>query len=232
AGPVHGGRLMRLLGAKALFVPRHPGALCAMGLLAADLRSDHVATRLQRAGAWDLAAMAEGFATLEAEATARLGANGVPPDRQRLTRLADMRYHGQGVELPVPFPPGAVNAAAAARATVGFHALHDRLYTFSDPSAPVEIVNLRVTAEGLTDHVAPPPLADAEAPAAPEGERLAAPEGATLSPVPCYGREALLAGHRIAGPAIIDQLDATTVVLAGQEARVERHGGLILEEVR
>ena len=93
-----------------------------------------------------------------------------------------------------------------------------------------EIVNLRVQATGLTDHVSPPELAAASGPAEPAGERAAALDGATLTPVPTYRREALLAGHEIAGPAIVDQLDSTTVILEGQTARTDRHGNLIVEE--
>ena len=230
AGPVHGARLMRLLGARALYVPRHPGALCAMGLLAADLRSDHAATRLQRAGAWRLDEIAETFAALEAEAIARLEENGVAPERRRLIRYADMRYAGQGVEIAVPYPSGPTDGAAADRAAADFHALHQRLYTFSDPRGPVEIVNLRVRAEGLTANVAPPELPAATAPAEPAGERLAALDGATAAPVPVYRREALRTDHEIAGPAIVDQLDATTLILPGQVARVERFGGLTVED--
>jgi N-methylhydantoinase A len=230
AGPVHGARLMRLLGARALYVPRHPGALCAMGLLAADLRSDHAATRLQRAGAWALDEIAETFAMLEAEADARLAENGLAPARRRLSRYADMRYAGQGVEIAVPFPAGETDAAAASRAAADFHALHRRLYTFADPDGPVEIVNLRVRAEGLTAHVAPAELPGAKAPPEPAGERRAALDGADYTPVPVYRREALLADHEIRGPAIVDQLDATTVILPGQTARVERFGGLIVED--
>jgi N-methylhydantoinase A len=231
AGPVHGAGLMRLLGAKALFVPRHPGILCAMGLLATDLRYDFVMTRLQRAGAYDLDAMTDGFAMLGAQAEARLAEDGAPPERCALSRAADMRYARQGVELSVPFPDGPVDADAAARAVARFHELHQRLYTFCDPAAPVEIVNLRVQAIGRADHIAPPEIAAAPSRRAePAGERLAALIGAAPIPTPIHRREALLAGHEIEGPAIIDQLDSTVVILPGQIARVDRHGNLLVTE--
>ena len=231
AGPVHGAALMRLLGARALYVPRHPGALCAMGLLASDLRADFAATCPQRAGAWDLEELAAAFARLERQARVRLDANSVPEDRRVITRAADMRYAGQGVELAVAVPPGPLDAAATARATADFHALHHRLYTFNDPDGPVEILNLRVRAEGIADRVIPPELARGRGRPEPAGERLAVLDGgAALRTTPIWRRDALLADHVIEGPAIVDQLDCTTVILPGMTARVDARGGLLIED--
>lgn len=230
AGPVHGARLMRLLGAPRLLVPRYPGILCAIGLLATDLRYDFAVTRLHRAGAYDLAAIEATFADLTARAEARLQADGIPPDRRRYARAADLRYEKQGVELTVPLGDAAITEAGTARLVADFHALHDRLYTFSDAAAPVEIVNLRVEATGLTDSIALPEIARGAAPPEPDHERPASLDDAQPRPVPVYRREALLADQAIRGPAIVDQLDATTVILPGQSARTDRFGNLIVTE--
>jgi len=230
AGPVHGADLMRELQAASLLVPRFPGILCAIGLLTTDLRYDFAVTRLQRAGAFDAAATEAVFAELTDEADRCLEANGIPPERRRFRRLADMRYEKQGVELTVPLN-GAVTQSALAGLVADFHALHERLYTFSDPAAPVEIVNQRVEAAGLTDKFDLPELSAAptERPE-PAGERLASFGGDTLRATPTYRRETLLAGHTIEGPAIVDQLDATTVLLPGQTALADRFGNLIVSE--
>lgn len=228
AGPVHGAELMRLLGARALFVPRHPGILCAIGLLATDLRYDFARTCLQRAGAHDAQEIGAVFDALAAAADAQLAQDKVAPARRQFVRQADMRYAGQGTELAVPVPDGAIDAAACARAVAGFHALHRQLYTFADEDGPVEIVNLRVHAAGLTDHVTPPEIAAARGPAEPASTRRVIFDAAIDTPV--YRREALLAGHRVDGPAIIDQLDCTTTLLPGQSARVDRFGNLLVTE--
>ena len=230
AGPVHGAALMRELRAARLLVPRYPGILCAIGLLTTDLRYDFAATRPQRAGAFDAAAAEAVFQELTEAADRRLEANGVPPERRRFSRSADMRYEKQGVELNVPCG-GPVTDEALAALIADFHALHERLYTFSEPDAPVEIVNQRVAATGLMDKIALPelPAARSERPE-PAGERLACLEGGRLAPAPTYRREALLAGHRIEGPAIVDQLDSTTVLLPGQTALADRHGNLQVSE--
>ena len=178
----------------------------------------------------DLAAMAETFGELRADAAATLDAEAVPADRRRLTRSADLRYARQGVEIPVEFPGEAVDDAAIARLVDDFHALHERLYTFADRAAPVEIVNLRVTAIGIMDKfemTALEAVADGT-PAPPAGDRRVH-LGGGFATVPVYRREALLAGHLVAGPAIVDQLDTTTVVLPGTTATVDAYLNLILE---
>ena len=232
AGPVHGADLVRELQAASLLVPRFPGILCAIGLLTTDLRYDFAVTRLQRAGAFDAAATEAVFAELTDEADRCLEANGIPPERRRFRRSADMRYEKQGVELTVPLN-GAVTERGLDTLAADFHALHERLYTFSDPAQPVEIVNQRVEAAGLTDKFALPelPAAPSEQPE-PAGERLACLGGDTLRATPTYRREALLAGHRVEGPAIVDQLDSTTVLLPGQTARADRYGNLLISEGR
>ena len=231
AGPVHGAELMRELNAASLLVPRFPGILCAIGLLATDLRYDFAVTRLQRAGAFDAAATEAVFAELTHEADCRLEANGIPPGRRRFHRSADMRYEKQGVELTVPCS-GPVTEGALTALVADFHALHERLYTFCEPEAPVEIVNQRVEAAGLTDKFDLPelPAAPAERPE-PSGERPACVAGDDmLRPTPIYRRESLLAGHCIEGPAIVEQLDSTTVLLPGQIALTDRFGNLVVSE--
>ncbi len=234
AGPVHGSRLMRLLGAPRLLIPRHPGILCAMGLLATDLKYDFAVTRLQRGGRYDLEAIEATLRELESQAHARLESDGVPADRRQVIRAADLRYAHQGVEISVPIGAGGMTQATADDLVHRFHEQHQQLYTFADRKAPVELVNLRVYANGLMDHVTLPEIGRAPAgeKPTPSGMRPAAPEGSVIAEVPVYRRERLLAGHVVTGPAIVDQLDCTTVVLAGQVATVDPVANLIIEEAR
>ena len=231
AGPMHGGDLARQFGTPRLLIPRHPGILCAIGLLATDLQYDFARTRLQRAPDYDLTAIAETYAALRADARATLDAEAVPADRRRLTRSADLRYARQGVEITVEFPGDAVDATAVARLVDDFHALHERLYTFADRTAPVEIVNLRVTATGVMDKFEMTALeAVTDGTPAPRAGERRVHLGGGFATVPVYRREALLAGHAVAGPAIVDQLDTTTVVLPGQTAVTDRYGSLSITD--
>lgn len=232
AGPVHGAGLMRLMGMKRCIVPLHPGILCAIGLLATDLKYDFAATKLQRAPHFDIGSIAHGFEGLLAAADRRLAEDGVAPDRRHLVRYADLRYAGQGEELAVPFPEGSVDGLALEALVAAFHRLHRELYSFADQNAAVEIVNLRVVAIGRMDQVNFQPLDEATPGSAPEasGERMALLDAREPRAVPIFRRDRLRAGHRIDGPAIVDQLDTTTIVLADQRANVDRFGTLVIEE--
>lgn len=233
AGPVHGAALYEQLGAARLLVPRYPGLLCALGLLATDLQYDFARTCLQRAPDYDLQTIAATYSTLEEQALSRLKTEAVPPERRELQRAADLRYARQGVEITVAFTHDAVSHDTLARLVEDFHALHERLYTFADRDAPVEIVNLRITATGHMDKIVLPELerVSAGTPAEPDSHRPVVLEGDAPESVVVYRREHLLAGHRIAGPAIVDQLDSTTVLFAAHRADVDAHGNLIIQRV-
>jgi N-methylhydantoinase A len=230
AGPLHAGELAQLLGTPTVVVPRHPGILCALGLLATDLQYDYARTSVQRASDYDLAAMEALWTTLQEEAEADLAREGVAPGRRRFFRQADLRYAKQGSELTLDAPPR-VDGAGAAELVESFHRLHEQLFTFADRAAPVEIVNLRLRAIGLMDKIALPELpavADGT-PAPPATSRRVHFREEGWVPAPVYRRDELKAGHRIDGPAIVGQLDTTTVVFPGQRARVDRYGNLIIE---
>ena len=231
AGPVHGADLMRDLGMRNLVVPRYPGILCAIGLLATDLRYDFAVTSLQRDGAHDPDTCNSIFEDLMARAARQLAVDGIPPERRSFTRAFDMRYEKQGVELTVPCPGEIVTGATIARSVAAFHDLHARIYTFANRTTPVEIVNLRLEATGLTRKIRMPEITSASTRRPePVEERLASLDGAALRATPVYRREALHTDHVVAGPAIIDQFDATTIVLPGQAGRTDRYGNLIITE--
>ncbi len=232
AGPVQAGELARLLGAPRTLVPRHPGILCALGLLATDLQYDFVRTRLQRPPHYDLDVIRAGYAEIFEEAATCLADEGVPLEKRFYARSADLRYAGQGVEITVDWPGDTVDGESVARLIADFHAKHERLYTFADRDAAVEIVNLNVAATGAMDKVTLPELETAAigTTPVPAGERSVNFESDAFVSTPTYRREALLTNHKIMGPAIVDQLDATTVLFPGQQAVVDRLGNLIITE--
>ena len=159
AGPLHGVELGRALGCRAVLVPRYPGLLCALGLLATDLQYDYARTALQRGPDYDLAAIDAVWRELEQEADGELAREGIPAERRRFVRLADLRYAKQGFELTLEAPASALDAAGAARLVEDFHAQHERLYTFAERETQVEIVTLRLRAIGLVDKIALPEIA-------------------------------------------------------------------------
>ncbi|MGI9523001.1 MAG: hydantoinase/oxoprolinase family protein [Hyphomicrobiaceae bacterium] len=232
AGPVHATRLMRLLGTPRLLVPRHPGILCAIGLTSADFRYDFVLTCMQRAGDYDTSIIADTYQKLLAQADGKLAEDGIALCRRRFSIAADLRYAQQGMELTVDLGTTNVSDETIDALCASFHRRHAELYTFADESAAVEIVNLRVVATGAIDRIQPATIERA-----PEGDeplfecaRWAALDCGELQEVPVFRREALLSGHAISGPAIVDQLDSTVCILAGQHAFVDDYANLIVEE--
>jgi N-methylhydantoinase A len=223
AGPLHGGALARLLGMRRILVPPAPGVLCAQGLLAADLRADFARSHLAVLPARDAAALHATFAALEAEAAAWFDAEAVAPPDRITRRAALMRHHDQGFELTVPW---ADDLAALAQR---FIAAHEALYGFSLPHAAVEIVTLRVEATARLSAPAPARLPPGDAAIAHRGTQPVAFTDGTR-PVPLYDRARLGAGATFDGPAIVTQLDATTLLLPGQRACVHPTGALLIEE--
>jgi N-methylhydantoinase A len=229
AGPMQAGELAGFLGTPTIIIPTVPGILCALGLLATDLQYDYVRTCLQRAPDYDLQTIEATYRALLEEADTCLHAEGIARERRRFTLLADLRYAKQGYELTVELPGERIDQTALAQLIEGFHRLHEQLYTFADRDAAVEIVNLRVKALGLVDKLELPRLASADhtEPAATAARQVYFPESG-FSEVPVYARSDLLAGHVIMGPAIVDQLDTTTVIFPGQRARVDEFGHFII----
>ena len=232
AGPVHGGQLMRLLQTEKLLIPRYPGILCATGLLSTDLRYDFAITRLQRAGEYNKKEISETFNSLSGIAKAKLKRDKIDPAQCHLKRGADVRYAGQGTELSISFSDGAVTSVSIERAVAEFHRTHKELYNFSDETAPVEFVNFRITAIGAMNHIPQPKLPQSggvDIPATDYRQVVFDMNGPQRTPV--WRREDLLNGHQFVGPAIIDQLDTTSIIYAGQRAKVDEWGNILVSEV-
>ena len=227
AGPLHGPALARLLGMSSVIVPPNPGVLSAVGLTVADLRNDFSLTCVERGPDHDLSRIAATFGELEAKARGWLAGEGMSTSASRTEWDAALRYRNQGFELTVPWPRPVVDAATLAETFEAFHALHERLYTFAQRDTPVEIVTLSVAAHGRLDR---PDTAAAAAPSA--GDPVVAhqplwSEGGFVD-CPVYDRARLAIGARVNGPAILRQLDTTTVVEAGQSAEIHPSGSAIV----
>lgn len=232
AGPLHAARLARELDIGRILVPRNPGILCAMGLLLTDLRADFAATRLTTLGASAVPGIEEAFAGLLARAAEWFEGEGIPLGQQKLTRTVDMRYAGQNYELAVPIPDGSVTAATLDQLAAGFAAAHQRLYGFVADGEAVQLVTFRVEAAGLVRKAdfRPQPDAGPDGSAAVAGARdVWLPEAGRFVACPVYDRTLLRSGNAVAGPAIVEQMDTTTVLLPGMTGQVDPYLNLILE---
>ncbi len=232
AGPIHAARLARELEIPRLVIPKYPGIMCALGLLLTDLRTNLSLTRLLPLSAEGAPGMESGFAGLEERAQDWFAQEAIPEARRSLIRSVDMRYGGQGYELTVPCPAGPIDAAALVKLRAEFERIHKQVYGYIAAEEPVQVTTLRIEAVGLV------PKADLKAyPSATEPVEKAItghrevwlPETGGFTHCPIYDRERLGPGHKVTGPAIIDQMDSTTLVLPQQVATVDAHLNLIIE---
>jgi N-methylhydantoinase A len=232
AGPLHAARLAKELEIGRILVPRNPGILCAMGLLLTDLRADFATTRLHTLSTATMADVADAFAMLRAQAEAWFAAEGIAQDARRITRTVDMRYAGQNYELPVPLPDGAIGAASLDALAEGFAAAHQQIYGFTAEDDPIQLVTFRIEATGVVPKASfdPHPDAGPDASGALAAHRKVwLPEHGRFVACPVYDRDRLRPGNRIIGPAIVEQMDATTLVLPDMIASVEPYLNLIME---
>ena len=232
AGPLHAARLARELEIGRILVPRNPGILCAMGLLLTDLRADFAVTRLNTLGAAALPDLVSAFDDLAVQADHWFAHEAIARESRRITRTVDMRYAGQNYELPIRMPDGPIGPATLDTLAQGFAEAHERMYGFNAEHEPVQLVTFRVEASGVVPKATFQPQADAgpDASGAVIGSRdVFMPEAGGFVSCKVYDRDRLCAGNRIAGPAIVEQMDATTVVLPDMVARVEPYLNLVLE---
>jgi N-methylhydantoinase A len=232
AGPLHAGALARELGIRTVVVPPSPGLLCALGLLVEDLRMDAVRTAVARLDRDALDRLDTLFAGMEAEAVAWLERERVPPERRSLERWLDMRYIGQNHELLVGVPDDVWQTRRLEPLRDRFLALHETVYGYAAPDEAIQVVNARLVARGRPD---PPVLPRSPARRSDPGSALRArrcvffEDADDFVECPVYDRSRLGAGHVVAGPAVVEQFDSTTLIHPGQSAEVDDLGFLLVE---
>lgn len=231
AGPLHAGQMARNLGMKGVLVPLYPGVTSAIGLLQADVRHDYATSRLTLLSQTPPEEVSARLRALADQARADLRGEGFRSSEIALEYALDMRYAGQGYELTVPLASDRVTKKVLGEVRELFDATHKQLFGHSGPEEPVEAVTYRVTGIGRLPEVRMPVFRKQGTPlkAAYLGKRSARFDGAT-GDVPVYQRERLDVGHRIKGPAIIEQLDSTMVLHPGQVAEVDRFRNLHVTE--
>ena len=223
AGPVHTAALMEDLHMAGALVPAHPGVLSALGLMMADVQHDYVRSRLDALDALTGPGMLAVVDDLVAAARADLSEEGFAEDAVEIDYTLDMRYRGQGYEVPVKVSRSALEHGDTATIRKAFDAEHLDRFGHAAPEEAVEVVSYRVTGRGLVPEVrllehepVGRPLADAQVDTRPV--RF----GDVTVDTPIYARELLDVGVTFTGPAIVDQEDTTVVVLPGQPVEVDR----------
>ncbi len=230
AGALHAADLAGDMDIQAVIVPTLSGNLSALGLLVSDARHDLVQTYGRLAALSDPADLSRRFEELETRVLERLERDGFPPARVEVLWTIDARYEGQSYEINVPVGRTLDLGALA----LDFNTLHQRLYAYSSPQEQVQLVNLRMTGIGRVPPVQLRPLSPASgagrraATATPKGCRPIFFFGQGFVEAPVYEREHLPVGVDIAGPCLVEEVIASSVIPAGWIARADQYGNLIL----
>ena len=236
AGGLHAAFMAENLGIGTILIPPNGGLLSAYGMLFADVVKDYSQTvlwRFEKRSEDDgslIEALNTGFNALLTRAEDEMKAEGFTPHQLKVNRSLDMRYEGQSYELNISCFTEKHDRPNEIEALVEeFHAAHAQRFGYARTDAPVEVVNLRLTAIGETDKplIQALPVVGADASEAFTVQNPVIFEGETL-PTGFYRREALRPGNRIVGPAIVTEFSATTVVPPDFSAVVDAYQNLIL----
>lgn len=224
AGPLHGAELARELSIPTVIVPPQPGITSALGCLLVDIRHDLSMMVLKQAGDIHGAALEKIFKSLEHEGDVRLQAEGVPVDQRRFERSVDMRYLGQWRSITVPLS----SSTSTPDSLIGrFHERHESEHHYRRDGAPVELYRANVVAIGPTpafDLKSHPPAA--ESPVARSSRTVHFDLGGVETPI--YLRDELGPGQRLVGPAVVEQLDSTTLVPPGVTASIDPRLNIVM----
>lgn len=234
AGALHGAALAKELNIPTVVVPPHPGITSAQGCLLVDIRHDLSAMFQGLVTEIDTATLEREFVRLEREGLERLEYEGVPADRMVLDRSISMRYSGQWRSLTVSAGTG---AGFLTEAVERFHEEHERDYSFRRDDTPVEIYQIGLRAIGTTPKPQFPQASvpSTETPVATTHRSVYFDELGQRVAAPVYNRDDLHFGTEIEGPAIISQLDSTTVVPPGTTAVIDEWANIrinILQETK
>jgi N-methylhydantoinase A len=227
AGPLHACELARALQIGQVLVPRYPGAFSAFGALLADTRFDYTRTHWMRMRGLDIETANALLAGLERQAAEDFRREGFA-EAPKLLRSIDMRYVGQNWELTVSMPGGELATGDFERAASLFEAEHERFYGYSIPGEELELLTFNVAAVGSRHTVELPRIEPGPAPAPIDrrGVVFRADDGPVETAI--HRREAFPGGIEIDGPAIVGQVDATTLVPPGATARVDEYANLLI----
>ena len=232
AGPVHGCELAQELGIPRVLIPARPGILSALGVAIADVVKDYSRTVMLRGADLDRSRLEEEFHGMELLARNELLQEGMPAERMTARRFLDVRYVGQSFELTVDYPTSRASRSSEGLSRAisdSFYRAHLQRFGYADRGEPVEIVNLRLKLDLAVEKPDLPPMQAGGADAT--GAQIATVsvvfrEGELQTPL--YRRDLFATGNRISGPALVVQLDTTTVVPPGWQGEIDPYGNLLL----
>ena len=230
AGPLHANALGRLMNSWPVIIPPGPGVLCAYGDVTTRVRDEASRTFIRRFANTSPAELTKIYKNLEAQALKTLEKEGVPKKDRTLTYQADIRYSGQGLQLTVDFKLADLKSKGLSVIGDPFDEMHKQLFTFA-LDADKEIVNLRAVAQGKSAEIEARklPKSGSRKPAAAAivGTSKVYMDGKDMDAT-LYRRDQLKAGNKVQGPAVVLEMDSTTVILAGHTGNVDEYGNILI----
>lgn len=232
AGALHGSKIAENVGIPKVIVPKTASVFCALGMLESDLKHDYVRTMWMPLDQLDLQVLNETFLEMDHEARQTLMHEGIPTEDIIIERGMDLRYMGQHHEVSVVLPQGEIQKDRLDEIKKIFHAAHERLYLYSEPESPLESINVRVTGTGKiekTPLLEWPAGTENTAEAIKEYRQAYFDETGGWTDTPIFDGQKLLAGNKIEGPAIIEEITTTIVICPNDLATIDRFGNVIIE---
>ncbi|UJG42760.1 MAG: hydantoinase/oxoprolinase family protein [Candidatus Heimdallarchaeum endolithica] len=233
AGPMQVWDIARELDIKRVIVPPFPGAWSAYGLLSSDIKHEKVQSYLQLVEDIKFLDLNNTLETLKLELSSILSSENVKEEEKVFSYSLDLRYLGQSdtLSIPISYP---ISSSILSEAVDSFHSLHHQNYSWHDKHLQVEVVNVKVEARGTVPKLKLSKLPEGSSrplDSAYKSSREVNFNGELFS-TPVFDKAKLLDCNIIEGPAIIDQLDSTTVIPPGVFGRINRLGYIILEEIK
>jgi N-methylhydantoinase A len=229
AGPIHAVAIARQLHIPTVIIPVLPSHFSAFGMLMSDIRHDYVRTHLSPLKKLDFAGLERIFAEMLGDAKRMLQGERVADDAMRFQRYLDLRYEGQEFAIKVPVSQEEITSAALKTIRDRFDAIHDRSFGHAAPNEALEMVNVRLAARGIRQKLKMPTLATGGQPKPRTIRKVCLQAADRFEDCPVYARDTLAAGAEVAGPALIEEYGSTTVLFAGDRARIAATGEIIIQ---
>ena len=231
AGPLHACEVAEEIGIRQVLFPPSPGTLCSLGLLMADTQFDLSRSRLTIVNEQNLSIINNLLADLALEGQQLLNTQKIPELRRRFQFGFDCRYEHQNYELTIKIDKGKLNESDLDDLKKAFGNAHEHAYGYQDKERPVQIVNYRVSAVGLSDKPEVDHIQERSASVPKENEvrQVRFEKQCKFIETPVYLRDDLPSDCVLQGPAIIEQMDSTCVIPPGWTALSDQYGNILVE---
>jgi N-methylhydantoinase A len=232
AGSLHSNAVAKLMGSWPVIVPRSPGVLCAVGDATTRARAEMSRSHSKRKSQTSSAEIAATLKDMGEQVAAELISEGAKKKDVSVTYQADVRYHGQAFEIPMPIKPSGFKSRGLEKLCDAFDAEHKRMFTFN-MDAEHEVVNLRAVALGKSLELPAQKIKRGDGnPKAARMRRTDIYIDGKMKKATIYDRDKLRAGDKIKGPAIVIEMDSTALIHADCEAKVDTFGNIIINPVK